>query len=408
MRLEFVLRRRIAVMGLALLGGCSAGTRPTGSSPDFVGPPGSAAPNLVSDDGGRLILTWLETDSGGQSALRLAVRSETRWSPPRTIYASNDLFVNWADFPSLTVTRNGVWVAHVLEKSATSPYAYHALVTVSRDSGVSWSPPIPVHEDRSDTEHGFVSTALDDDGGIDLAWLDGRAMGAEVPGPMAIRSRRMDGGGLWGPERLLDDRTCECCQTAATRTPDGLVVAYRDRSLEEIRDIAVVREQDGRFTDPVIVAADGWEHRACPVNGPALVSAGTTVTLAWYTGAGPEPRVYAIRSTDAGRTWGDRIQINEGPTLGRVDLVTLGEDGAAAIVWLETGEGHPGGAVWRARRLAADGGLGEIVDVAPVSRARVSGFPRLAIAAGELFMAMTDTDSLDHRTVQVRRVISLP
>ena len=52
------------------------------------------------------------------------------------------------------------------------------------------------------------------------------------------------------------------------------VPVYRDRTEAEIRDIAIVRLVDGIWSDPALVSADGWEIAGCPVNGPAIDSAG--------------------------------------------------------------------------------------------------------------------------------------
>ncbi len=390
---------------LILLTLALACTEAAGPVVEFVGTPGSTAPNLVEDGQGRLIVTWLESDSPDRSSLRYAVREAGRWSAPRVIVQDRELFVNWADFPSLTVTEDGVWVAHFLEKTATSPYAYHAMVTRSGDEGATWTTPEPMHDDRSDTEHGFVAMATDNEGGVDLTWLDGRAMTAAVGGPMSVRTRRVDRSGMLGPEKLLDIRSCECCQTAVTRTSRGLLAAYRDRSEDEIRDIAIVREEHGGWTEPLIVAPDGWEHRACPVNGPALAAEGESVWLAWYTGVGSTPHVYLIHSQDAGKTWGERLQIDAGSTLGRVDLQLLPDsDGAVVIAWLDADAETEGGAMWRVRRIGADEVPGPTMDVVQVSRARISGFPRLAFADGALFLATTASDAEGSRSVQVHRV----
>ena len=41
-----------------------------------------------------------------------------------------------------------------------------------------------------------------------------------------------------GPGVPLDDRVCECCSTSAAMTANGPVIVYRDRSADEVRDIA--------------------------------------------------------------------------------------------------------------------------------------------------------------------------
>jgi len=94
----------------------------------------------------------------------------------------------------------------------------------------------------------------------------------------------------------------------------------------------VSREQ-GSWSVPRAVHADNWEINGCPVNGPSVSADGRRVAVAWYTGAGDSPRVKAAFSTDAGATFGEPIQVDDGETLGRVDVLLL-PDGSALVCWL--------------------------------------------------------------------------
>lgn len=375
----------LTAMGLALA--LPVAWIANGDAEEWKGPPGTATPNLTSASGGRLILTWLEPAGTGRHALRFAVRERGRWSSPGTIRESDRFFVNWADFASLAETGDGRLVAHWLEKVAPTAYAYHVMLSVSSDRGRSWSAPIRAHEDSTATEHGFVGMTPSANG-VDLVWLDGREMAGKERGEMGIRTRHLGPGNVLSPEVLLDSRTCECCQAAIARTSSGLVAAYRDRSESEVRDIAVVRHTDGRWTEPKVAAADGWEHRACPVNGPALVAEGRQVDLVWYTGVSGEPRVWLTRSSDAGLTFAPRVRIDEGRTLGRVDAVPMG-DGRLLVAWLETRSEQE--AEWRVRMVDAAGRPGKSRSVAVVSRARLAGFPRLARTPDGVFLSYTAT-----------------
>jgi hypothetical protein len=379
-----------------LLAACTAA--PPAGVVEFRREPGSGMPNLAVGPEGRAVLTWLEPAGEDRHALRFAVRAGGRWSEAGTIAERDDFFVNWADFPSLVVMADGRWVAHWLQKTAPKPYAYHVMLSSSTDGGRTWSAPVRAHADSSDTEHGFVAMAARPAGGADLVWLDGRAMDAPEPGPMSIRGNQLAADGRLGAEVVLDDRTCECCQTAVARTGRGLVAAYRDRTPEEIRDIAVVREVDGQWTAPVIPAPDHWEYRACPVNGPALAADGDLVAMAWYTGTGNQPAVYLIQSGDAGATWGERIRLDAGAPLGRVHLTALG-GGAVAAVWLEgVGEGE---AEWRLVAVSPEGRTGGPVTVARVSRARLAGFPRTVRVGGDPLVAYSATgDSAGVRVIR--------
>jgi hypothetical protein len=50
-------------------------------------------------------------------------------------------------------------------------------------------------------------------------------------------------------EALVDDRVCECCPTAAAVPSSGPIVAFCNRTTDEIRDIYVSRLVGGKWTD---------------------------------------------------------------------------------------------------------------------------------------------------------------
>jgi hypothetical protein len=366
------------------------------SAVEFAGPPGSGEPNLAVTTRGDVALTWFERRGADNHALMLAVRSDGRWNAPMTVAEDREFFVNWADFPSFVALGDGTWAVHWLEKSGPGTYAYHVKVALSSDRGVTWSEPIVPHRDSSETEHGFVSLVPFGEGAA-AVWLDGRNMGAgeagEVEdahgmggGAMTIRFTTVAADGTLGPDVLLDERACECCQTALVRTASGLVAAYRDRSPEEIRDIAVVRYSDGAWSEPARVAEENWHIPGCPVNGPQLSAIGDTVAIAWYSAADNVQRVSVAFSTDAGATWSAPVRVDAGDPAGRVDIELLDGD-AAVVVWLERAEGET--ADIRARRVTREGTVDRPWTMASTHSSRGSGFPRMMRVRDELIFAWT-------------------
>src|SRR6185503_19351813 len=133
-----------------------------------------------------------------------------------------------------------------------------------------------------------------------------------------------------------DPRVCECCQTATAATSEGIVVAYRDRSPDEIRDIYVVRSQGDGWGQPSLVHRDGWKINGCPVNGPAISAQGLDVAVAWFTVQDEAGRALVAFSQDGGRSFGSPIRLDEAASAGRVQVVLL-EDRSAAVTWIESG-----------------------------------------------------------------------
>ncbi|MET0553230.1 MAG: sialidase family protein [Vicinamibacteria bacterium] len=355
--------------------------------------PGSGEPNLAVGADGRILLSWIEPSSEGRHRLRYASRTGgAAWAEARTIAEGAGWVVNWADFPAVAEQGDGSLFAHWLAKSGAGQYAYDVRVGTSRDHGATWSGSVVPHRDATETEHGFVSFARWDERSMGLVWLDGRRTAGSAghgggQGAMALLHTTLDASLRLGPETVLDDRVCDCCQTDAARAGDATVVVYRDRSADEVRDIAVVRYANGAWSEPRTIAPDGWRIQGCPVNGPAVAAAGSKVAVAWFTAPHGQARVSVAFSADAGATFGAPIRVDDGRPLGRVD-VALRADGTAFVSWLE--QAASAGARVRVRRIAPDGAPGDAVTVADASALRSSGFPRMAASGGDVVVAWTD------------------
>ncbi|MEY4374930.1 MAG: hypothetical protein RL760_1097 [Candidatus Eisenbacteria bacterium] len=364
----------------------------------------SGEPVLSTSADGALVLSWLEPVDATRHALRWSRWQGAGWSTPATALALDSLFVNWADVPAVIATRGDTLFAHVLRRTASGTYDYAVHVSCSVDGGAHWTAPRPLHAGGARGEHGFVSV-VPAPGGADYVWLDGRAMAADPEnGSMMLRHTRVGPTGEPGPETLLDARTCECCRTGLARTHDGLVAVYRDRSEHEVRDIHIVRRVAGAWLDPAPVAHDGWVVEGCPVNGPAVATAGDTLLVAWTTSVRDTLRLHAAWSFDGGATFDAVRRLDDGAVTGRAD-VTLLPNGTAAVSWIE-GEGAT--ARIRVRRVAPAGAPGAPITVADTHTARRAGFPRIACMGDDLVFAWTEPGA--HPRVRTARlpVAALP
>ncbi len=349
--------------------------------------PGSSEPNLTVGPDGRVYLTWQEPVGAGHE-LRFAVLEGDGWVEARTIAAGDDWFVNWADFPTLVVLPDGRLAAHYLQRHESGErYHYDVEVVQSADGGASWSAPVRPHRDGVPAEHGFVSLFPDGGDRIGIVWLDGRQYDPRFGGSeeMMLKYTTLDAQGALGDEQSIDDRVCDCCQTAWARTSAGPVVAYRGRSAEEIRDIHLARHTPNGWVNAT-VHDDGWQIAACPVNGPAVVAEGDRVAVAWFTAAADTPRVLVAFSSDGGSSFAAPVRVDGGDPAGRVDLVML-EDGGVLVSWLERGDDEV--AEIRARGVNRSGAGGSVT-IARSTQARASGFPRMARSGEGVVFAWTD------------------
>jgi hypothetical protein len=329
----------------------------------------------------RLYLSWLERREGGHRFL-VASFDGTGFAAPVEIRDSDRFFANWADFGSVLPFGDGRLAAHWLEKAGSGSYDYDVWVSISDDSGKSFGAPRKLHRDDKLGEHGFVSLAARGDG-FDAVWLDGRNFEKDAAdNEMALFFTTYDGSS-WTEETLLDSRVCECCQTAMAATGNSVFIAYRDRSPEEIRDISVLRSEEGKWTEPRTIHPDSWHLAGCPVNGPQASASGNRLALAWFSASNEDPRVQLVLSENGGESFGSPVRVDEGGAIGRVDVELAGDD--PVVVWLDKG-----GAV-RARRVASSGELSESIVVAQTGSDRASGFPRIAVFRGDVYVAWTES-----------------
>lgn len=397
-----------------LLTACRNETPPT--DPEFPGfreiatPAGAGGePNLYVTADGQAYLSWVGYENDTTDAFYFAKWDDRGWGESVKIAQGNDWFVNWADFPSLVASSQapGQLAAHWLQKSAGGTYDYDVRIAQSLDGGTSWSSSFIPHTDGIAAEHGFVSMLPMPNGRTFAVWLDGRnskgGHGHEgehgQAGAMSLRTAEFDSSGQLFEEAELDARVCDCCQTDAALTENGPILVYRDRSEDEIRDIAVIRKENGQWQESQIINSDHWMIKGCPVNGPAIAAQGQSVAIAWYTAAENQPRVQLVFSEDGGKSFSAPIPVDDGAPVGRVDVV-LKDDKTAIVSWLE--EVGEGGEI-RLAEIKQEGKLGESRTAATTGVSRQSGFPILEKLQGQLLLAWTSVEGVES-TVRTRLI----
>lgn len=372
--------------------------------------PGTSAPDLSVAPDGRVLLSWIDSQPGRRHLFRFSAwhPAQQRWQhAPANIAVGSRMFVNWADTPHITATLDGAIWAHWLQKNGDAPYAYDVALVRSRD-GANWSPPLVPHDDRTRTEHGFVSMWPHGTDLLGMVWLDGRHTAGGDPaghdvhdgsgheghaGAMALRAALVDPAQRLVHEAVIDTRVCECCQTSVALTSRGPLVFYRGRSPDEVRDILVSRLEGNVWTAPRRVHRDNWSMSACPVNGPSADGHGHGVVVAWYTAPDDEPEVRLAYSPDAGDSFGAPLVLERGPQVqGRVAVALDGQ--RAGVLWLR--EDDAGQSLWYARfspDLSQEFGRTEVTRLQ--GRGRGTGFPRL-VFQGDVAHAVW-TDVIDGR-----------
>jgi hypothetical protein len=352
-------------------------------------PAGSSEPQVTSSSRGA-ILSWIES-SGPMATLKFAERSGTGWSEPRAVATGKDWFLSDADAPTVQRMADGTLVAAWYKTLDVQLEAYDTWLAYSKDDGKTWSAPFKPYKDKTKTQHGFVSMFDQPGGGLGIVWLDAREweLNQDAPdgGAVMLRSASFDPSWKQTSDQVANLRVCDCCQTSVATTPDGVVVAFRDRSDKDIRDIHVTRLDNGKWTDPQPVHRDNWEIDSCPVNGPAISARGGTMATAWFTAASGEGHSYVAMSRDAGRSWGEPIRLDERVSTGRVDVEML-DDGGAVATWVEFANQQ---AQLRARRISASGTASAPIAVQGADAGRVGGYPHMVRQGDEVLFVWSES-----------------
>lgn len=366
--------------------------------------PGSMGSSLTLAPDGTPLLSWLEPAGKLAWALKFSRFDAARssWGEPQLVTQGPELFTNWADFPQLAVAPAGritaLWSVHNPVHTAMPGHhggGYRAIYSHSPDGGKTWTPDLPVSDESLPVE--FATAQPLPDGRVLAAWLDGRAHTREGE-RMRLYARVLDGP-VPGPDVLVDDSVCDCCQLSFVPVPGGALLAYRGRTQDEVRDIQLAHFDGKSWTKPGPLHADGWKIPGCPVNGPQLAAHGPRVGAVWFTAADNQARVLARVSADGGVHFGPVTRVDLGRPQGRVDGVMLA-DGTLAMTWLEmTGaEEDQAGGIYL-RTLSPAGELSPPRLVTPAKTTRVSGFPRLVAVGGRQLVLTCTQDGEPSRVL---------
>jgi len=343
---------------------------------------GSLQPNWSVAPDGSAVFSWIEPSPGGALALRYSVRHGGSWSPAVTIAAHRHFFHHPAEMPEVLAMPGGHWFAHWVEAPEGGDSDAEYVYVSSSVGGAHWSMPLQAHRDHTAVLHGLASMIANPDGTASIFWLE--ALKGE-DAPVSMKRTIVDAAGKEIKEETIDSDVCGCCPTAVAKTAKGLLVAFRDHTKDNIRDIAVTRLDNGHWSPAKIVHVDNWEIEACPTNAAAVAAKGDHVAVAWYTDAQDSHRELMAFSEDSGSSFGKPVTLSVGHAFGYTAMA-LDEDGGAIVSWLEQ---SPEGARVLVRRVTAAGVAGPVVEVAKGGRMAL-GYPKLFHNGNDTFIAWGD------------------
>ena len=345
----------------------------------------SSSSNLTSF-GEEFILSWIELDSKKTARLKMSVWNGLRFDKNILIEESKNMFVNWADIPSIIEAPSGDLYAQWLDRISSKNYSYGVRISRSINQGKNWKKLGWLHDDKSETEHGFVS--LIQDGNIVRAfWLDGRMM-VNPTGKMMLRTAVIDGDHIKG-EIVLDNNVCTCCPTSAAQLSDGPIVIYRDRSPKEIRDISFSRRRNNNWTEPSTLKKDNWLIPGCPVNGASLAANNGVVAISRYTVTLNKAKVILRLFNNGRNKSGKEIVLDENNPIGR--CVTVCSQNMVYTIWIGLEKNQT---VLRLAEVSPSGDIIRKKTLTTVKGNRSSGTPRAIVKRGYLWLSWTDANNI--------------
>jgi hypothetical protein len=347
---------------------------------------GGLQPNWSVTPGGGALLSWIEPSKGGFSSLRYAVRNGANWSEPHTIAAQRHFFRHPAELPEVAQLSEHQWMAHWVEMPKEESEAEYVYTSASTD-GVNWTMPTMAHHDRAPVQHGLASMVASGAGETSVFWL---MAGQNEEGPTALMRTIVDASGKEIREERLAPDVCACCPTAVAKTTKGLLLAYRAHTPQDIRDISVLRFENGRWSQPKNLYADNWKINACPTNAASVAAAGDRVAISWFTSAQDMPKTEIAFSSDSGSTFTKPVTVSTGHSFGYTSVVL--DEGGAIVSWLEQGAGG-GAARVLVRQISFSGSAGPVLQVAEGGRMGL-GYPRLFHSGADAFIAWGDPKRL--------------
>jgi hypothetical protein len=350
-------------------------------------PSGSIQPNWGLAADGSALLSWVEPSKDDTYTLRYAARHGSAWGEARTIASGRNIWRHPAELPGLISLADGTLLAHWVEKGSgkDSSDAEFVFVSSSHD-GTHWTPPAMAHHDHAMVQHGLASMVASGPREASLLWL-WAPKGEDAP--VTLMRTVVDAEGKEVKEEPLDTDVCSCCPTSVVKTAKGILAAYRDHTSKDIRDIAVLRLENNRWSTSKILHADNWEINACPVNAASASAKDDRVAIAWYTEANDKPKVQLVFSSDSGTTFSKPTVVNTGDTLGYASTALAG-DGGAVVSWIEEGDKQSRVMV---RSVSPAGVAAPVLQVAEGSRTSL-GYPRLIRSGTETWIAWGDSKTV--------------
>jgi hypothetical protein len=212
----------------------------------------------------------LSSDSGGDSfsgrqvlnAVPGEVRSHGESAPRLLLGPRSELYALWVGDEGMRLAR-------------------------SLDYGRSFAAPtaLPLGDEPS-----FFAAEVSPQGVLMVAWFGDHEGATHLK---MIRST--DRGASWSQPRRVTSNVCPCCRPALAADAAGRwYLSWRGVQEGQLRELFASLSTDGgeSWSVPAQVARDGWKINGCPHSGPALLTSGDRLFIAWFSAGSGTGQLY--------------------------------------------------------------------------------------------------------------------
>lgn len=348
------------------------------ASPDGLGA------DAVLDANGRL---WVVTVRAGHVILRHSDDFGETFSAPVKVNKTPESVMSETEIhPQVAVGPQGR-----INVTWSHPLPGHKGINIrfasSSDEGRHFSKPITVNHDLTPTVHYIDTLAVDDNGRIWVAWIDGRARQAATAKNEKYRGFDLytswsdDDGKTFAPGHEIAAHSCECCRVALAPTPGGQIAAFfRKVYPGQIRDHAFAVLGAGQPAGKSHrVTFSGWKLKACPEQGPGLAIGADGVRHGVWFEASDGPTIW-YGQLNPGHPPKHKRKIG-GAGSSHADVAT--HDGTVWIAWNQIGEKNNKLML----RVSHDNGVNFDAPREIASTASATTSPQLLVHDGQAYVA---------------------
>ncbi|MEX1195702.1 MAG: sialidase family protein [Dehalococcoidia bacterium] len=316
-------------------------------------------PRLATDGAGTWVAVWRSTDDlggtiGTDSDILVAWSSDggATWTSPAALNSNAGTDVGNDDGPDVATDNLGNWVvvwSSSEDLDGTMGTDFDIFVARSTDGGATWTAPAVLNSnagsDCCEISPGYDSppTIITDGAGNWVVAWHSNGDGGTTSNDIEIRTARStNNGATWTPVAFLNIATepgfIDCCDdsTPSMATSNGVwVAAWLTSPIGHGDDIFVARSTDAGATWTDQINLTNNDGAGAP---PRLASDGAgNWVIVWMS----DGDIHFVRSVDNGVTWTAEALLNNNaandPTLDRLPRVATDGGGNWVTVWQSAG-----------------------------------------------------------------------